>query len=67
MSTARRRLGTGPSTAGDTTTDTGPRLLPVERAAPDALLEEVERSDAAGRKGRRTLGTGVVGTAAGAS
>jgi hypothetical protein len=66
MSTARRRLGTGPSTTRSTTlTDTSPRLLPVERAEPDAVLEEVERSDAADRKGRRPLGTGVVENAEG--
>jgi hypothetical protein len=63
MSTARRQLGTGPSTTRSTpTTDTAPRLLPVERAEPGALLGEVEHQDVAARKGRRNLGPGVVGT-----
>ncbi|MDX2973812.1 hypothetical protein PWY87_35825 [Kribbella solani] len=61
MSTARRRLGTGPSTTRSTpTTDTAPRLLPAERVEPDALLGEVERQDLVDRKGRRTLGPGVI-------
>jgi hypothetical protein len=64
MSTARRQLGTGPSTTRSTpTTDTAPRLLPVERVEPGALLGEVEHQDVtADRKGRRNLGPGVVGT-----
>jgi hypothetical protein len=62
MSTARRRLGTGPSTTRSTTTAAAPRLLPVERAEPDALLGEVERQDVTARKGRRNLGPGVAGT-----
>lgn len=61
MSTARRQLGTGPSTTRSTpTTDTSPRLLPAERIEPDALLGEVEHQDvAADRKGRRNLGPGI--------
>ncbi|MCG8971487.1 hypothetical protein [Streptomyces sp. CL12-4] len=63
MSTARRRLGTGPSTTRSTlTTDPSPRLLPVERAESGALLGEAEHQDVAARKGRRDLGMGVVGT-----
>jgi hypothetical protein len=63
MSTARRRLGTGPSTTRSTTTpDPSPRLLPAERVEPDALLGEVEHQDVAVRKGRRDLGPGVVET-----
>ena len=59
MNTARRQLGTGPSTTRSTpTTDTAPRLLPVERAEPGALLGEVEHQDVADRKGRRNLGPG---------
>jgi hypothetical protein len=61
MSTARRRLGTGPSTTrSTTTTDAAPRLLPVERVEPDALLGDVEHQDVAVQKSRRTLGLGGV-------
>jgi hypothetical protein len=60
MSTARRRLGTGPSTTRSTpTTDTSPRLLPAERVEPGALLGEVEHRDVAAPKGRRILGPGI--------
>ncbi|MGW1902953.1 hypothetical protein ACWCQB_37555 [Streptomyces hirsutus] len=60
MSTARRRLGTGPSTTRSTpTTDAAPRLLPAERVDPGALLGEVEHQDVADRKGRRNLGPGI--------
>ena len=63
MSTMRRPLGTGPSTTRSTTsTDTAPRLLPVERAEPDALLGEVEHQGVAARKGRRNLGPGIAVT-----
>jgi len=48
-------------------TATSLRLLPLGRSAPHALLEEVERSDAADREDQRTLRAGVVGTAAGVS
>lgn len=59
MSTARRRLGTGPGTTRNTpSTDTGPRLLPAERVEPDALLEGAEQRDVVDRKGRRSLGPG---------
>lgn len=60
MSTMRRPLGTGPSTTRSTpSTDPSPRLLPVERAEPDALLGDVEHQDVTGRKGRRNLGPGT--------
>ena len=63
MSTARRRLGTGPSTTRSTpSTDTAPRLLAAERVEPGALLGEVEHRDVADRKGRRNLGPGVTAT-----
>ncbi|MEU3491705.1 hypothetical protein [Streptomyces massasporeus] len=57
MSTARRRLGTGPSSNRNTpTTETSPQL-PAERDESDALLGEVEHQDvSADRKGRRNLG-----------
>ncbi|MGO4422838.1 hypothetical protein AB4Z54_30085 [Streptomyces sp. MCAF7] len=61
--TARRQLGTGPSTTRSTpTTDTAPRLLPAERAEPDALLGDVEHQEVADRKGRRNLGPGFIAT-----
>jgi len=61
MSTARRRLGTGPATTRSTPpTDTAPRLLAAERAEPDALLGEVEQRDVVDRKGRRNLGPGAL-------
>ncbi|MFG3134485.1 hypothetical protein ACGFZU_43275 [Streptomyces tendae] len=60
MSTARRRLGTGPSTTRSTpTADASPRLLPVERTEPGALLGDVEHQDVAVPNGRRILGPGV--------
>ncbi|MGW2089710.1 hypothetical protein [Streptomyces sp. NPDC001880] len=61
MSTARRPLGTGPTTSTRTTTTTpGPRLLPAERAGHDELLGDVdERLAVPDRKGRRTLGPGT--------
>ncbi|RSS67359.1 hypothetical protein [Streptomyces sp. WAC06128] len=59
MSTPRRHLGTGPSTTRSTpTADASPRLLPVERTDPGALLGEVEHPDVPVRKGRRILGPG---------
>ncbi|MER7938809.1 MULTISPECIES: hypothetical protein [unclassified Streptomyces] len=59
MSTARRRLGTGPS-ATTTTVPAGPapRLLPAERVGA-VQLEDVEHQAAADRKGRRVLGPGI--------
>lgn len=63
MSTMRRPLGTGPSATRSTpSTDTGPRLLPAERAEPDGLLGEVEHQDVTARKGRRNLGPGIAVT-----
>ncbi|WUU86549.1 hypothetical protein OG790_34285 (plasmid) [Streptomyces cellulosae] len=60
MSTTRRQLGTGPSTARSTEPMTfSPRLLPVERVEPAALLDDIEHQDAAERKGRRALGRGT--------
>ncbi|MEU9578307.1 hypothetical protein [Streptomyces chilikensis] len=60
MNTARRRLGTGPSSIRNTpTTAPAPRLLPAERIALSVPLEEDEHQDFAERKGRRTLGPGT--------
>jgi len=56
MST-RRPLGTGPTTT-TRSTPTSPRLLPVERAERDELVD-VEHQDVADRKGRRNLGPGT--------
>ncbi|KPI17209.1 hypothetical protein OK006_10538 [Actinobacteria bacterium OK006] len=48
MSTTRRSLGTGPTTLRSTSaTDGPPRLLPVERAEPDALLRDDDHQDVA--------------------
>ncbi|MEV6535938.1 hypothetical protein AB0M86_41295 [Streptomyces sp. NPDC051639] len=59
MSTARRRLGTGPSTTGTTAPGrTAPRLLPAEQIEA-ALLDDVEREAVRDVKGRRTLGSGT--------
>jgi hypothetical protein len=63
VSTLGRPLGTGPSTTRSTpATDTAPRLLPVGRIEPAALLDEGERPDVAERNGRRTLGHGIART-----
>ncbi|MCL7370434.1 hypothetical protein [Streptomyces ardesiacus] len=60
MSTTRRQLGTGPSTSRSTEPVTfSPRLLPVERVEPAALLDDGEHQDVAERKGRRALGLGT--------
>ncbi|WP_329405007.1 hypothetical protein [Streptomyces melanogenes] len=60
MSTTRRQLGTGPSTTRSTpTTNSSPRLLPIERVEPAVLLEDGEHQDVAERRGRRTLGRGI--------
>ncbi|MFD5415238.1 hypothetical protein [Streptomyces nojiriensis] len=60
MSTARRRLGTGPSTTRTTPTEgPQPRLLPAERVDPGRLLHDVEHQAVVDAKGRRTLGPGV--------
>ncbi|MEU4933156.1 hypothetical protein AB0G54_42860 [Streptomyces yokosukanensis] len=68
MSTARRRLGTGPSTTRSTpTTGTAPRLLAAERVEPGALLGEVEHRDVVSPKGRRNLGPGAAATPEGGS
>lgn len=57
MSTARRRLGTGPTSTRTTpTTETAPRLLAAERADPGPLLGEAGHPEAADRNGRRVLG-----------
>ncbi|SFY45100.1 hypothetical protein [Streptomyces atratus] len=53
----RRTLGTGPTTS--TRSTTSPRLLPVERADPDALLAgRADPEQTALQDGRRVLGTG---------
>ncbi|MBK3540223.1 hypothetical protein JHN61_29275 [Streptomyces sp. MBT67] len=60
MSTARRRLGTGPSTTRTTPPDgPGPRLLPAERVEAGQLLDDVEHQAVADQKGRRVLGPGI--------
>lgn len=61
MSTTRRPLGTGPTTSTRTSTTTSPpRLLPAERAEPDALLEDVaDEHQAVPKLHRRSLGTGT--------
>ncbi|WP_433860268.1 hypothetical protein [Streptomyces kronopolitis] len=60
MSTTRRPLGTGPSTARSTPeTTAAPRLLPVERLEATRLLANPEHGDVAERRGRRTLGAGI--------
>lgn len=57
MSTARRRLSTGPTSTRTTpTTETAPRLLAAERADPGPLLGEAGHREAADRNGRRVLG-----------
>ncbi|WP_424921098.1 hypothetical protein [Streptomyces sp. wa13] len=56
MSIPRRTLGTGPATP-TRSTQTSPRLLPVERAERDELVN-VEHQDGAVRNGRRILGAG---------
>jgi hypothetical protein len=59
MTTARRRLGTGPSTASTAMTlGAGTRRLPAERADPVMLLEgqECDQEDEPGP--RRRLGMG---------
>ncbi|MGW6569291.1 hypothetical protein [Streptomyces sp. NPDC054975] len=60
MSTMRRPLGTGPTTSTrSTSTEPAPRLLPVERADPAVLLDDVDEHQAVGFPNRRrTLGTG---------
>ncbi|NEC40140.1 hypothetical protein [Streptomyces rubrogriseus] len=59
MSTARRRLGTGPSATTTSPAGPAPRLLPVERVEPGRLLEDVEHQAVVEQKGRRTLGPGI--------
>jgi len=67
MST-RRRLGMGPGTTRSTlSTDTAPRLMPVERAEPDALPGTVEQHNVVDRRGRRNLGPGGTSTPEGMS
>ncbi|RSS59827.1 hypothetical protein [Streptomyces sp. WAC01280] len=63
MSTMRRPLGTGPTTSTRSTgTDPSPRLLPVERADGDVLLDLDEHQEHVAAKGRRLLGTGPPGS-----
>ncbi|MDT9686391.1 hypothetical protein RND61_30615 [Streptomyces sp. TRM76323] len=59
MSTARRRLGTGPSTKTTPPAGPAPRLLPVERIEAERLLDDVEHQAVVEHKGRRTLGPGI--------
>ncbi|MEU4850652.1 MULTISPECIES: hypothetical protein [Actinomycetes] len=60
MSTPRRRLGTGPATSTRTaTTLPAPRLLPAERAEPDALLDVADEHQVVPKPSRRSLGTGT--------
>ncbi|MGJ3558102.1 hypothetical protein ACR6C2_00755 [Streptomyces sp. INA 01156] len=62
MSSTRRQLGTGPSTTRSTEpTVFSPRLLPVERVEPAALLADGEHQDVAEPNGRRILGTAPSG------
>ncbi|MFZ3475192.1 hypothetical protein ACODT3_41255 [Streptomyces sp. 4.24] len=67
MSTPRRVLGTGPSsTTRSTPTSFGPRLLPVERAEQEQLLEDdVEHGVVQMLRGRRNLGPGFASTSEG--
>ncbi|MEU0002422.1 hypothetical protein ABZ069_36540 [Streptomyces microflavus] len=61
MSTMRRPLGTGPSTTRSTpTTTAAPRLLPVERVEQTPLLDNPGHGEVVERRGRRTLGPGIV-------
>ncbi|MFE2584798.1 hypothetical protein [Streptomyces sp. NPDC059378] len=60
MNTARRRLGTGPSTPESTpTADPSPRLLAAERVDPSTPMQEDTRRDVGGLEGRRNLGPGA--------
>ncbi|MCX4682656.1 hypothetical protein OG413_46790 [Streptomyces sp. NBC_01433] len=60
MSTARRRLGTGPSTTRSTPpAGPAPRLLPAERIEPGQLPGDGEHRAVADPSGRRTLGPGT--------
>ncbi|MCA1841869.1 MAG: hypothetical protein LC792_01510 [Actinobacteria bacterium] len=47
------------ATRSTPTRNVSPWLLRIERVQPDALLDEDEHQDVAGRKGRRTLGRGI--------
>lgn len=58
MSAARRRLGTGPTAPTAQASPTGPRRLPVERAADDRRVDDDQEHAQPGR-GRRPLGTGA--------
>ena len=57
MSTARRRLGTGPmSTRTTAEEERAPRLLAAERVDPGQLLADAGHRETADRNGRRVLG-----------
>ncbi|MCX4547250.1 hypothetical protein [Streptomyces sp. NBC_01565] len=60
MSTTRRPLGHGPATGMSTSSDsTAQRLLPVERAGGDGLVDVVAEDQAVVQPpGRRVLGPG---------
>ncbi|WP_329295559.1 hypothetical protein [Streptomyces sp. NBC_01455] len=63
MSTMRRLLGTGPATPQSAEpAEPSPRLLPVERSEPTALLDGNNHQDTAQPRGRRALGRGTAGT-----
>lgn len=64
MTTMRRPLGTGPTkTIRSTTTERGPRLLPVEQTGAKAPPDNVSEHQAAvAVHGRRTLGLGFTAT-----
>lgn len=57
MSTARRQLGTGPTSTRTTAEEErAPRLLAAERVDPGPLLGEAGHRETADRNGRRVLG-----------
>ncbi|MCX5278426.1 hypothetical protein [Streptomyces virginiae] len=60
MSTTRRPLGHGPATEMSTSSDsTAQRLLPIERAGGDGLVDVVGEDQAVVQpRGRRVLGPG---------
>lgn len=68
MSTMRRRLGTGPQAFTSTApraAEPSPRLLPVERNAPDPGGFDVTGQAMAGPTGRRPLKEGAARPAKG--
>ncbi|MCY0923197.1 hypothetical protein OS965_34535 [Streptomyces sp. H27-G5] len=61
MSTERRPLGRGPATGMSTSSDsTAQRLLPVERAGGERLVDVVDGDQVVVEpRGRRVLGLGI--------